>query len=156
MIDDALSEIPIFKNLDSRQLQELTRWLTRMDLDDGEVILQEGEPTEGLYVLASGEVEVLKKVGDRTMRIATLKAPSVLGEMGVLISKPRTAEVTSKTPVTLGFLPVELFREKLAADNITALRIALNLGRIACLRLQATTIKLAESAELHTEDTVVV
>ena len=154
MIDDVLSEIPIFKNLDSKQLNELTRWLTRMDLEEGQVVLKEGEPSEGIYVLAEGEVEVLKYVNGHPIHVASLKAPSVLGEMGVLIAKPRTAEVRSTTPVTLGFLPGDLLREKFAADNVAALRIALNLGRIACLRLQATTCKLAEVSEHHTQDTV--
>lgn len=149
MIDEVLSEIPVFQNLEKAQLYELNGWLTRSDFAVGAVILKEGDPSLGLYVLLKGEVDVFKKPHGREVHVATLQAPSVLGEMGVLISEPRTAEVRALTPVTLGFLPVGLFEEKIAGNNILALRIALNLGRIACQRLRSTTRKLTELTEIH-------
>ena len=149
MIDEVLSEIPVFQNLERTQLYELNSWLTRSDVAAGEVILKEGEQSLGLYVLAKGKVDVFKKSGGREIHVATLSAPSVLGEMGVMISEPRTAEVRALTPVTLGFLKAELFDEKLVTNNIAALQIALNLGRIACQRLRNTTRKLTELTEVH-------
>ena len=151
MIDAVLAEIPVFQNFDRAQLYELNGWLQRRDFEAGAVILKEGDPSLGLYVLAKGDVDVIKKPKGREVHVATLQAPSVL-EMGVMISEPRTAEVRALTPVTVGFLPVELFEEKLAANNILALRIALNLGRIACQRLRSTTRKLTELTEMHAQD----
>ena len=154
MLDDKLSEIPVFLNLEKQQLYELNTWLTRSDFPAGATILKEGEPSVGLYVLIKGDVDVLRKTHGREIHVATLQAPSVLGEMGVLISEARTAEVRATTGVTLGFLPSEVFEAKLAENNVVALRIALNLGRIACQRLRSTTRKQTEITEMHAHDSV--
>ena len=154
MIDEVLSEIPVFQNLEKPQLYELNSWLTRTDFPAGAVILKEGEPTIGLYVLMKGDVDVHRNSPGRETHVATLQAPSVFGEMGVLISEPRTAGVTALTAVTLGFLASEFFEVKLAENNLIALRIALNLGRIACQRLRLTTRKLTDITEMHAHDSM--
>ena len=60
MLDDKLSEIPVFLNLEKQQLYELNTWLTRSDFPAGATILKEGEPSVGLYVLIKGDVDVLE------------------------------------------------------------------------------------------------
>jgi SulP family sulfate permease len=154
MLDQVLSEIPIFQNLERLQLYELNSWLVRKDAAAGDIILKQGAPTDGLYVLAKGAAEVFSHGDSGDVRIATLQSPSVIGEMGVLINEPRTAEVRATEPSILGFLPQELLEEKLAENNITALRIALTLGRIATLRLRTTTRKLLDLTQQHSDETL--
>jgi CRP-like cAMP-binding protein len=152
MIDDKLAEMPIFQTLTRAQIEELNGWLVRKEFETGATIVEEGGPSDGLYVLAKGCVEVLKAPHGHPVPIATLQAPSVFGEMGVLIDERRTAEVRAKEHVVLGFLPALVLHARLDANNITALRIALNLGRIACTRLRATTRKLTELSEIVMRD----
>ena len=154
MLDQVLSEIPIFQNLERLQLYELNSWLVRKDVAAGDVILKQGAPTDGLYVLAKGAADVFAHGDGQDIRIATLQAPSVIGEMGVLINEPRTAEVRATEASILGFLPQELLEEKLKENNITALRIALTLGRIATLRLRTTTRKLLDLTQQHSDETL--
>jgi len=148
MVGSVLQEIPVFDGLDRRQIDELSSWLQRKEYGPAELILKEGGPPDGLYVLAKGAVEVLKDASTGALVIAELEAPSVFGEMGLLnVEAERSAGVRAKTKVIAGFLPSALFNSKLAENNLAALRIALNLGRISSQRLRATTRRLAAMSE---------
>ena len=58
----------------------------------GDVLFREGEKGEEMYVVQSGLVQVLKKVGnDEERPLATLGRGEFLGEMAILNNKPRTA-----------------------------------------------------------------
>ena len=58
----------------------------------GDVLFREGEKGEEMYVVQSGLVQVLKKVGNEEERpLATLGRGEFLGEMAILNNKPRTA-----------------------------------------------------------------
>lgn len=147
MIKNVLPEIPIFQNLNRDQIDELSTWLTRREIESGKTLFNERDPSDGLYVLARGDVEVLKQTAGGALVIAELEAPTVIGEMGLLIEETRSAAVRTQSRIVAGFLPVELFERMLAERNITALLIALNLGRIACQRLRVTTERLASLSE---------
>jgi CRP-like cAMP-binding protein len=66
--------------------------------------------------------------------------------MGLLSGKARSAGIRAQTQVLTGFLPTELFAAKLRSDNLTALRIGINLGRILSDRLSETNVKLAKKS----------
>jgi CRP/FNR family cyclic AMP-dependent transcriptional regulator len=57
----------------------------------GDVLFREGERGEVMYVVQSGLVQVLKKVGEDERALATLGRGEFLGEMAILNDKPRTA-----------------------------------------------------------------
>jgi len=148
MVGSVLHEIPVFDGLDRQQIDELSSWLQRKEYAPAEAVITEGGPPDGLYVLAKGAVEVLKDTSAGPLVIAELEAPSVFGEMGLLnVEEERSAGVRAKTKIIAGYLPSELFNAKLAENNLAALRIALNLGRISSQRLRATTRKLTAMSE---------
>jgi CRP-like cAMP-binding protein len=148
MVGSVLQEIPVFDGLERRQIDELSSWLQRQEYAPGDAIIKEGGRPDGLYVLAKGDVEVLKDAATGPLVIAELEAPSVFGEMGLLnVEEERSAGVRAKSKVIVGFLPSALFNAKLAENNLAAYRIALNLGRISSQRLRATTRKLAALSE---------
>jgi len=57
----------------------------------GDVLFREGETGEEMYVIQSGLVQVLKRVGGDERPLATLGRGEFLGEMAILNGKPRTA-----------------------------------------------------------------
>ena len=147
-METVLREIPIFDNLERKQVDELSDWLQRREYGAGENVIREGERPDGLYVLAKGTAEVVKETAGGSLVIATVEAPSVFGEMGLLNEEEaRSAGVRAQTKLVTGFLPAPLFASKLAENNLTALRIGVNLGRIACQRLRSTTRKLTALSE---------
>lgn len=75
--------------LESMQGREVRR------LEAGQVVLQQGEKTDRLYILIQGSVEVLRD----DVPVAVASEPgAVFGEMSVLLGTPHTATVRTLTP----------------------------------------------------------
>lgn len=148
MDPSALSEIPVFEGLQFHRLEELSGWLKRQAYGAGAVILSEGDPPNGLYVLSKGTVDVIKGSGPHAVCLAELQGPSVFGEIGLLTHAPRTATIRARTEVTTGWLDREHFDALLADNNVTALHFAVNLGRIGAQRLISALEKISVLADL--------
>lgn len=96
---EILGQTPLFQHLPTRHLQELGEYVRRRHFADGEMIFQQGDPSNSLFIVASGEVKVsLQSRGDNDMEIvlAILKPGDMLGEMGVLDGAPRSASATAE------------------------------------------------------------
>lgn len=108
---------------------------------DGQIIVEEGSHGDWIYVVESGSVEILKKVGDKEVVIETLKEGEVFGELGYIAKVPRIATVKAVGETTVGildrrFLDAEF--NKLSSDFQTILRTL-------SLRLEKTTRIAAET-----------
>src|SRR5262249_363446 len=57
----------------------------------GETIFNEGDVSAECYILRSGRVDVLKNTHGTWLRLAVLGQGDVLGEMGLLDERPRSA-----------------------------------------------------------------
>ena len=114
---------------------DLCRALPLRSFAAGEVVLAEGTRSGVLYVLASGEIEVLK-LG---VQINTLSEPGAFfGEVAALLDEPHTATVRALTPATF----------HVASDPLAFLRsrpeIALELSRLLARRLHFVTTYLVD------------
>lgn len=148
MYEQAVKQVEIFQGLTASQLKELYSWLERRDFGEGTTIFKEGQLPNGLYLLTEGSVTVLKGSDYGRMKLSEIHAPSFFGEMGLLNGKQRSAGIRATSNVITGFLPADLFATKLRADNLTALRIGINLGRILCQRLSDTSTRLAKKSAI--------
>ncbi|MCW8132326.1 MAG: cyclic nucleotide-binding domain-containing protein [Planctomycetota bacterium] len=152
MFQDTLPEIPIFRGLTRLQISELNDWLTRKEFGAGTTFIKEGEPPNGLYVIARGTVEAVKETAAGPVSVAHLTGPTVVGEMGLLTGESRSASAVARTAVVVGLLPIDTFERLLEANNLVALRIALNLGCIVSHRMREALRRLAElEACVHRE-----
>lgn len=97
---------PIFDVLDADERRDLFRHAALTGFEAGTVILEEGERTDGLWVLASGRCEVLKV---STVVLAELLPGAVFGEMAFFTDAPHAASVRCVTPVEAWRLSRESF-----------------------------------------------
>lgn len=109
LLSNLISTCPLFTPLDRKQRLDLVRRFTAHDVAGGVVILREGEPGRGLFVLLAGEVDVSKVDGNEKVLLATLKPGDVFGEMSMLNDEPANATVTAARQSTVLFLPREVF-----------------------------------------------
>lgn len=64
----------------------------------GDTIVREGDPSDGWFILLSGKVGVFK----RDFTVAEIVKPgTVIGELGFLLSIPRTATLIAQEPTLL-------------------------------------------------------
>jgi len=130
-----VKRIDIFKGLSKENLQELMPWLERIEIKPMQVIFREGAKPDGLYLLCSGSVSVIKGSSKGHFRLAELTAPSFFGEVSLLIDEHRSTSIKSTTQCLLGRLPADLFHKKIEEQNETALLICVNLARLLSERL---------------------
>ena len=94
MSTEALRQVWLFSELNDDQLESISNFTFNKSFDPGELIVVEGQTGNGLYVIVSGNVEVLKgDVKENPQVLAKRGAGDVFGEMALLGEWPRTASV---------------------------------------------------------------
>lgn len=81
------------------------RGATQAHYEPGEVVFEEGDVGDSLFMILSGEVAVSKRVGGEPRHIGTLGPGEYFGEMALLGSRPRSAGTRAATPLDLLVLP---------------------------------------------------
>ena len=134
-----LESLPLFETLTPEERSELGALLEPASFAAGEEIIAEGGPEEYLYVLTSGKVEVQKEVvPGRSQHLATIQAPTVVGEMGLMTDPTATATVTATSAAEGWRLPREAFLRSLDAGSVAAHKVAYEIGRTIAQRMAAT------------------
>jgi CRP/FNR family transcriptional regulator, cyclic AMP receptor protein len=139
MQETPLGGIKIFDRLDAEERAELEELLEPAGFGAGETIFREGGPEDYLYVLTSGTVEVSKNVSPgRDQLLATVEAPTVVGEMGLLTESRAAATVTAKTGVEGHRINRDEFLEMLDEDSPAACKVVYEIGKTLSERMAAT------------------
>lgn len=78
---------------------QLMAYLTRRKLAIGETLIRQGEPSDTIYFIESGEISAYVEVGPtRQLRLQKITAGTTLGEVGLFLNMPRTASNIADTP----------------------------------------------------------
>nr|MBA2713079.1 cyclic nucleotide-binding domain-containing protein [Rubrobacteraceae bacterium] len=140
-----LREVPIFKHLDADERAEFEELLEPVSFGAGEMIFEEGAQEERLYVITSGTAEVYKTVlPGRRQHLATIEAPTVVGEMGLLTEPRAAASVEAVTRVEAHGVGRDKLLELLDEDSPAACKLVYEIGRTLAERLAATNATVAE------------
>jgi MFS family permease len=123
-----LASVPIFAPLPGMTLEHLAGRLVPMRLEPGTMILREGDAGDRFYIVAEGTVEI----SEGGFPVSELSAGGYFGEIALLRDVPRTATVSSKTPVVLYALDREDFLAAVtshapsaeAAEEVVSSRLA--------------------------------
>lgn len=107
MLANLMSSSPLFGPFSQSDRRELVRRFRAREVGAGDSPIREGQPSDGLYVVLSGEVEV-KKGGQR---LAILRQGEIFGEMSLLQKTPATATVAALKRTSLLRLPRPDFDE---------------------------------------------
>ncbi|MDP1526232.1 MAG: cyclic nucleotide-binding domain-containing protein [Rhodocyclaceae bacterium] len=75
----------------------------------GEVIFNEGDESDALYMIRKGSVTVSRKSNDKEVVAAYISAGNYFGEMGLISKTPRTATVRAAAPTEVILLEAERF-----------------------------------------------
>jgi cAMP-dependent protein kinase regulator len=96
IVTSELPSTPLFSELPADVMQVLLERLTMLPFAKGETIIAEGETGRSLFVVASGEAEVIRRGpgGERTL-IDRMPAGTFFGEIGLVADVPRIATVVA-------------------------------------------------------------
>ncbi len=101
-LTDPALQLPIFLGLDAETVALVLQHLHRETVRAGQVIFEQDAPGDDLYVVESGQVQVIRRLESGTEEIfATLYAGEIFGEMALLEQQPRSARVVAHSDVKL-------------------------------------------------------
>jgi len=80
-------------------------------------LFHEGDPADGVCMVLSGEVEVLRKVGSHEQILGRFVEGEFLGEVAVLDGGGRSSCARAHGPVTVGKIPKDLLLEALLKES---------------------------------------
>jgi len=105
LLSNLMQSSALFQPFSKSDRRDLVQKFRARDVRKGEAVIKEGQSSDGLYVVLSGEVEVTVK----GKPVAKLREGDVFGEMSLLTRTPATATVTSARHTSLLRLPREDF-----------------------------------------------
>jgi CRP/FNR family cyclic AMP-dependent transcriptional regulator len=107
---DALRTVSIFADLPAAALEQLARNSLPRKYRRGQILCNEGDPGESLYILEDGQLRVTQwtAAGDEAV-LAVVEAPAAVGELSLLDGSPRSATLTAVGPVQLRLIPRKAF-----------------------------------------------
>jgi len=100
--------LPYFKNLDAQTTQAVTQAAIRRAYEPNQIILLEGEPAGGLYIVQSGWLKVSKiSLEGREQILQFLGNREAFNAVGVFTGTPNPATVTALEPSTVWMIPTK-------------------------------------------------
>ena len=126
---DSLSRIPLFKRLTPEELEQLAREVDQVKFDAEEIIFNEQDKGDALYVVESGSVRIW--VLDEDVKPVTLKElepGEFFGELAVLDRGPRSTNATAITEATLHRLSSDDFQAFLMQHPDVAIDVICEIG----------------------------
>jgi CRP-like cAMP-binding protein len=127
---ELLRKVPLFRHVPRRELARIAALATEVSYPQGVPLVRKGRRDDGFFILVNGEVDV--RQGARLLR--TLKRGQFFGEIALLADAPRTATVTTGTPVDVLRISRTDFRKLLRDSPTLTLRVLEALAE----RLQTT------------------
>ncbi len=94
-----LHDVPLFAALSPDDLTQIANIAREQWHGDGSLICREGEQGREMYVLAQGQVRVIKQTPEGAKYLATRYAGDFLGEMSIVLTVPRTSSVQAEGEV---------------------------------------------------------
>ncbi len=113
---EVLRGLELFGSLTDDERRELARRLRPAPFSAGEIITRQGAEAHWLYILARGSADVRVRTADGDEgRVASVIAPTIFGEHGLMTGERRNATVVATSEVLCLRLDQEDFREFILA-----------------------------------------
>jgi CRP/FNR family transcriptional regulator, cyclic AMP receptor protein len=117
---DHLAAVSLFAGADHKELVEISKATTELDLDEGAVLTTQGEAGREAFIIVEGEAIV--SVDDD--EVARLGPGACVGEIALLDKGLRSATVTAATPMKVLVLDPREFKGLMLKIPAIAVKVA--------------------------------
>lgn len=149
----ALNVVHSLRELSPRYVGALAGIMSRCTWSDGERILTQGAPSDGLYFLLSGHIRVERMLPDGgTVGLATLGPGAMFGALSALDGGQRAAHCISWGSTVCGRLSQSDFLDLINGSSPMAMQFQLVTLKSIFSDLRLTNRRLAELATLPALD----
>jgi PPM family protein phosphatase len=136
---EILRRIPLFQHMTYKELLALLGIARGRQFSKAQVVIQEGQPGDELFVLFRGSVDV-RKGG---LSIAQLRAGGHFGEMGLVDQAPRSATVVALEDTSAVSIDREGLLKLMRRDSLLAVKLLWSFVQVLSERLRHTNDALA-------------
>jgi CRP-like cAMP-binding protein len=143
LVKHLLHTSPLFTPFSPAEKAALLRRFDGQEVAPGTEIIRQGEPGRGLYLVLTGELEVVRTHGRGVSVIFGHLGPGdICGEMSLLAPRPTSGAVRAVRPTTVLFLARSHFEESLG----TVPELRASLESMAAQRTRENTARLGTGA----------
>lgn len=111
LVGNLLRTATLLRAVPSAEREPLARAFVLRHYDAGEVLFAQGAEPLGLYLLASGRVDILRRDDDTETRVASLGPGGCVGEISLILRRPTSATVVATEPTVALVLGAEHFMD---------------------------------------------
>jgi CRP/FNR family cyclic AMP-dependent transcriptional regulator len=149
-----LHAVTLFQDLDADALSALARLMNPQKINSGNVVFQELDESDALYIIQEGTVVVSKHVRDDVDIVLTRFGPGdFFGEMGLFDAAPRSATAHAEVDSILWRLDRSIFHDTISHHPDIAAKICYRLVAVFIERLRATNEQAREAVRWGLEAT---
>lgn len=131
-----LKTLPLFSSLTPRELKIVDSLLHQRQFLAGEVVFDEGEEGQALYILLSGTVTVSRLMEGKREVVAELSSGSFFGDLALLDNTPRSGQIRAKEACEMAVFFRADFLALMEIDARIGYKISLQLARNLAQRLR--------------------
>lgn len=136
---DIIADIPLFRGLPDKQMQEIEGIAVGRHFNKGEAIFSEGDDGKGFYVVADGKVKIFKVSLEGKEQILHIYGPgNPFGEVPVFSGQKFPANAQAILKSYLLFFPRNAFVDLISKNP----SLALNMLAVLSMRLREFTIQI--------------
>ncbi len=138
-----LEHLEIFSGINPATIEQIGRQAQRRTLDKGELLFNVGDPSDALYVVASGRMRIwtVSSAGAE-VTLNVLTSGAVFGEIGMLDAGVRTAGASAMVSSDLIRIGRRTIFDALDRDP----KLARNIIELLCRRLRWTSARMEDAA----------
>ncbi len=134
--------------LTNEQASELAVATVPVAVPAGGVVFREGDKSTGLLIFLRGSVEISRRTANGASHVlATVTAPTVLGEMSLITDRPRSASAQAVSDCDFHLLTKTQFRRLISGERIAAYKLVVTMVEVLAGRLDAADQKLIALGE---------
>jgi CRP-like cAMP-binding protein len=111
MVANLVRTSPLLGPLSASERQALIERFSARTFEAGERIIVQGQASDGLHVIASGEVSIVRREGEDEVVIVNLGVGEVIGEVSLVFRRTSNADVVATHPTMTLHLPSARFME---------------------------------------------
>src|SRR5689334_23142447 len=133
----ALKNMALCRSLSAAELASIAHIVQERSLAAGKDLFREGDAGDGLYLVVSGEINVIKLGAGGEIGLAKMGPGAVLGEMSLITADARSATGRATTDSVVLHLPSSGFRRLIDSGSTAALKISCSIAETLARRLAA-------------------
>ncbi len=119
------------------QWRTVAPYLTPHEIRMGDLLIKQGDSDRSMYFLGRGSLQVFVTGGPPgSHRVVILRSGAVVGELGIFVDGPRTANVEAMTPCVVWALRGPRLEELAQRQPALALELVRAAGAVMAVRLR--------------------